>query len=147
MKLEEIKENWDLIIIGGGVTGAGVFREAVKMGLDVLLLERKDFAWGTSSRSSKLIHGGLRYLKEKRFLLTRASVKEREYLLDHAPGLVESLGFLMPVYDIQRPGKKTLSFCLSIYDMIALGRQHKYYEASEFSSLIPQIKEENSLAS
>ncbi|MBW2564606.1 MAG: FAD-dependent oxidoreductase, partial [Deltaproteobacteria bacterium] len=74
MKIEDIKKNWDLIIVGGGITGAGVFREAVKMGLDVLLLERKDFAWGTSSRSSKLIHGGLRYLKEKRFLLTRASV-------------------------------------------------------------------------
>jgi len=142
MKLEDIKKNWDLIIIGGGITGAGVFREAVKMGLDVLLLERKDFAWGTSSRSSKLIHGGLRYLKEKRFLLTRASVNEREYLLEHAPGLVESLGFLMPVYDKQRPGKKTLSLGLSIYDMIALERQHKYYEAAEFSSLIPQIKQE-----
>ena len=142
MKIEDIKKNWDLIIIGGGITGAGVFREAVKMGLDVLLLERKDFAWGTSSRSSKLIHGGLRYLKEKRFLLTRASVNEREYLLDHTPGLVESLGFLMPVYDKQRPGKKTLSLGLSIYDMIALERQHKYYEAGEFSSLVPQIKQE-----
>ena len=74
MKLEGIKKNWDLIVIGGGITGAGVFREAANMGLDVLLLERKDFAWGTSSRSSKLIHGGLRYLKEKRFLLTRVSV-------------------------------------------------------------------------
>ena len=142
MKIEDIKKNWDLIIIGGGITGAGVFREAVKMGLDVLLLERKDFAWGTSSRSSKLIHGGLRYLKEKRFLLTRASVNEREYLLNSAPGLVESLGFLMPVYENQKPGKKILSLGLSVYDMIAWEKQHKYYEAAEFSSLIPQIKQE-----
>jgi len=139
--IEDIKENWDLIIIGGGITGAGVFREAVKMGLDVLLLERKDFAWGTSSRSSKLIHGGLRYLKEKRFLLTMASVNEREYLLNSAPGLVESLGFLMPVYENQKPGKKVLSLGLAVYDMIAWGKQHKYYEAAEFSSLIPQVKQ------
>ncbi len=142
MKLEQIKKNWDLIIIGGGVTGAGVFREAVKMGLDVLLLERKDFAWGTSSRSSKLIHGGLRYLKEKRFLLTRASVNEREYLLNSAPGLVESLGFLMPVYENQKPGKKILSVGLSVYDMIAREKQHQYYEAKKFTPLIPQIKQE-----
>jgi glycerol-3-phosphate dehydrogenase len=142
VKLEDIKKNWDLIIIGGGITGAGVFREAIKMGLDVLLLEKKDFAWGTSSRSSKLIHGGLRYLKEKRFLLTRASVNEREYLLNSAPGLVESLGFLMPVYENQKPGKKILSIGLSVYDMIAWEKQHKYFEAAEFSSLIPQIKQE-----
>jgi glycerol-3-phosphate dehydrogenase len=142
VKLEDIKKNWDLIIIGGGITGAGVFREAAKMGLDVLLLERRDFAWGTSSRSSKLIHGGLRYLKEKRFLLTRASVNEREYLLSSAPGLVESLGFLMPVYENQKPGKKILSLGLSVYDMIAREKQHKYYEAAEFSSLIPHIKQE-----
>jgi glycerol-3-phosphate dehydrogenase len=142
MKLEELKSDWGLIIIGGGITGAGIFREAVRMGLDVLLLEKQDFSWGTSSRSSKLIHGGLRYLKEKRFLLTRASVNEREYLLKHAPGLVESLGFLMPVYDKQRPGKKMLSIGLSLYDMIALEKQHRFYEAAEFSSLIPQIKQE-----
>jgi glycerol-3-phosphate dehydrogenase len=142
VKLEEIKTKWDLIIIGGGVTGAGIFHQAAKIGLDVLLLERKDFAWGTSSRSSKLIHGGLRYLKEKRFLLTRASVNERENLLKSAPGLVESLGFLMPVYENQKPGKKILTVGLSLYDMIAGERQHQYYESKKFSSLIPQIKQE-----
>ncbi len=142
MELEDIKKNWDLIIIGGGIAGAGILREAVKMGLDVLLLERKDFAWGTSSRSSKLIHGGLRYLKEKRFLLTRASVNEREYLLNSATGLVESLGFLMPVYQNQKPGKKMLSVGLSVYDMIAGEKRHQYYESKKFSSLIPQIKQE-----
>jgi len=145
MKLEDLKNNWDLIIIGAGITGAGIFREAVRMGLDVLLLERQDFAWGTSSRSSKLIHGGLRYLKEKRFLLTRASVNEREYLLKNAPGLVESLGFLMPVYENQTPGKKTLGLGLSIYDVIAWEKQHKYYEAAEFCALVPGIKQESLL--
>ncbi len=145
MKLEDLKNNWDLIIIGAGITGAGIFREAIRMGLDVLLIERQDFAWGTSSRSSKLIHGGLRYLKEKRFLLTRASVNEREYLLKKAPGLVESLGFLMPVYENQTPGKKLLGLGLSIYDVIAWEKQHRYYEAAEFYALVPGIKQETLL--
>jgi glycerol-3-phosphate dehydrogenase len=61
-----LDSNWDVIIIGGGITGAGIFRETVRTGLKSLLLEQQDFAWGTSSRSSKLVHGGLRYLKEGR---------------------------------------------------------------------------------
>ena len=69
--------NWDLIVVGGGITGAGILREAVRNGLKTLLIEQKDFAWGTSSRSSKLVHGGLRYLKEGHFGLTRESVKGR----------------------------------------------------------------------
>jgi glycerol-3-phosphate dehydrogenase len=98
MRLQELPKNWDLIIIGGGITGAGILREATNLGLRVLLVEQKDFAWGTSSRSSKLVHGGLRYLKEGRFLLTKMAVEEREHLLKEAPGLVEPLGFLLPVY-------------------------------------------------
>ena len=91
MNLESLPEDWDLIIVGGGITGAGILREAVRMNLRVLLVEQKDFACGTSSRSSKLVHGGLRYLKEGHFLLTRDSVRERERLLKEAPGLVEPL--------------------------------------------------------
>jgi Glycerol-3-phosphate dehydrogenase len=86
---------WDLIVIGGGITGAGILREAARMNLKVLLVEQNDFAWGTSSRSSKLVHGGLRYLKEGRILLTRHSVVERERLISEAPGLVDPLGFLI----------------------------------------------------
>ena len=95
----------NVLVVGGGITGAGIFREASRMGLNVLLVEQKDFAWGTSSRSSKLVHGGLRYLKEGKFMLTKIAVEEREYLLKDAPGLVESLGFLLPVYEDQSPGK------------------------------------------
>ena len=75
---------WDLLIIGGGITGAGVFREASRLDLKVLLVEQKDFASGTSSRSSKLVHGGLRYLKQANLALTRESVVERERLLREA---------------------------------------------------------------
>jgi len=93
MDIKDLPENWDLIVIGGGITGAGIFREASRMGMHVLLVERMDFAWGTSSRSSKLVHGGLRYLKEGKLLLTKVSVEERERLLKEAPGLVDFLGF------------------------------------------------------
>ena len=67
-----LDQAWDIIVIGGGITGAGILREATRLGLRVLLLEQLDFAWGTSSRSSKLVHGGLRYLKEGKIGLTRA---------------------------------------------------------------------------
>jgi len=139
MSLETIPPKWDLIVVGGGITGAGVFREAARMGLGVLLVEQKDFAWGTSGRSSKLIHGGLRYLKEGRLLLTRESVQERERLLKEAPGLVEPLAFLVPVYRDRGPGKWTLEAGLSIYDLIAGKRQHRFHSPAEFFKLAPHI--------
>jgi len=108
MGLQSLSKTWDLIIIGGGITGAGIFREASRMGLRVLLVEQKDFAWGTSSRSSKLVHGGLRYLKEGHFRMAKIAVAERERLLKEAPGLVESLGFLLPIYEDQSPGRRTM---------------------------------------
>ena len=139
MNFKDLPKTMDLIIIGGGITGAGIFREASRMGLKVALVEQKDFAWGTSSRSSKLVHGGLRYLKEGRFLLTKIAVEERERLLKEAPGLVESLGFFLPIYEDQRPGKRTMQVGLSLYDIMARERQHRYYNAKEFQQKIPFI--------
>ena len=78
MSLQNLPKTWDLIIIGGGITGAGILREAIRTGFKTILIEQKDFAWGTSSRSSKLVHGGLRYLKEGHFLMTKIAVEERE---------------------------------------------------------------------
>ncbi len=142
MAIKDLPENWDLIVIGGGITGAGIFREASRMGMRVLLVERMDFAWGTSSRSSKLVHGGLRYLKEGKLLLTKISVEERERLLKEAPGLVDLLGFLMPVYKDQSPGKTALSAGLTLYDIMAFEKQHKFYDAQKFSMLLPHVKQE-----
>jgi glycerol-3-phosphate dehydrogenase len=139
MNLKDIPDKWDLIIIGGGITGAGIFREAARMGLTVILIEQRDFAWGTSSRSSKLVHGGLRYLKEGHFKMTKIAVEERERLLREAPGLVESLGFLLPVYEDQRPGKRTMQVGLSLYDLMARERQHHYYDREKFKQMIPHI--------
>jgi len=142
MRLHEIADTWDLVIIGGGITGAGILREAIRMGLRVVLIEQKDFAWGTSSRSSKMVHGGLRYIKEGKLFLTKIAVEERERLLKEAPGLVESLGFLLPVYEDQRPGRRTLKVGLSLYDVLAGERQHKFYDAAKFVEMIPYLKRE-----
>ena len=65
-----LNDKYDIIVAGGGITGAGIFHKAAEMGLDVLMVEARDFAWGTSSRSSKMVHGGLRYLKQGRFMMT-----------------------------------------------------------------------------
>ena len=135
----DLATNWDVIVIGGGITGAGIFREAVRAGLKALLLEQKDFSWGTSSRSSKLVHGGLRYLKEGRFFLTRDAVRERQRLLEEASGLVTPMGFLVPVYKDRGPGRWTLEAGLSIYDLIAKRRQHRYLDADAFIGQVPHI--------
>ena len=139
MNLQNLPKTWDLIIIGGGITGAGIFREASRRGFKVLLVEQKDFAWGTSSRSSKLVHGGLRYLKEGHFLMTKIAVAERERLLREAPGLVESLGFLLPIYEDQSPGRRTMQVGLSLYDIMARERQHHYLDAEKFIQMVPHI--------
>jgi len=84
----QLDREFDLIIIGGGITGAGILREAARAGLRAVLFEQGDFASGTSSRSSKLVHGGLRYLKNAQIKMTWESVHEREHLLKEGRGLV-----------------------------------------------------------
>lgn len=143
MHLETLPREWDLIIIGGGVTGAGILREAARMGYQALLLERHDFAWGTSSRSSKMVHGGFRYLKEGKFSLTRIAVKERERLLKEASGLVEPLGFLLPVYTDRGLSRWSLKIGLSIYDLFAKKKGHDYYRRHDFSMLSAHLKQDH----
>jgi glycerol-3-phosphate dehydrogenase len=130
---------WDVVIIGGGITGAGILREATRMGLHALLVEQRDFAWGTSSRSSKLVHGGLRYLKEGKFTLTRESVRERQHLLHEGPGLIDPLGFLLTVYKGDFPGRWTYEMGLTVYDLLALRWDHEYYSPQDFQLLAPHI--------
>ena len=139
MSLKNLPKTWDVIVIGGGITGAGILREAARMGLQAILIEQEDFAWGTSSRSSKLVHGGLRYIKEGRLLLTKISVEERDRLLAEAPGLVEPLGFILPVYEEQKPGKKILKVGLTIYDIMAGERQHRFIKPHELLDMLPHL--------
>ncbi len=143
MTLEDLDRNWDLVIAGGGITGAGIFSAAARMGLKTLLLEQHDFAWGTSSRSSKMIHGGLRYLKKGNFLLTRESVKERERLLCEAPGLVEPLGFLMPLYRQEGPPMAAVEAALSIYSVLAFKKTHTRLSAGEMAERINFLNRKN----
>lgn len=140
MRLESIGKEWDVVIAGGGVTGAGVLRESVRRGLRTLLVERKDFAWGTSSRSSKLVHGGLRYLKEGNFSLTRESVRERDYLLREAPGLVTPVEFRLPIYRGRKPGVWAMEIGLTLYDMISGKRSHRYYDKNAYAAIEPLVE-------
>lgn len=132
---------WDLIIIGGGITGAGILREAARCGLRALLLEQNDFASGTSSRSSKLVHGGLRYLKTGQWHLTLESVRERERLLRDGAGLVEPLGFVLPVYAKQKPSGWMLRAGLFAYDLMARRLRHRVLDINAIRLLAPAIRE------
>src|SRR5215472_3476207 len=91
-------EQFDVLVIGGGVTGAGVALDAVARGYKVALVEKVDFASGTSSKSTKLVHGGIRYLPNFDFALVHEALIERRILLQNAPFLVHSIGFILPIY-------------------------------------------------
>jgi glycerol-3-phosphate dehydrogenase len=136
-----IDQQWDIIIIGGGITGAGILREAVRAGLKALLVEAQDFAAGTSSRSSKLVHGGFRYLKNAQFYLTRQAVLEREKLLKEGRGLINQLGFLMPSYTSDRIPAFVMGAALSLYDLLALNWSHRFYDASDIQAFCPFLSE------
>ena len=139
---DKLRGPWDVIVVGGGITGAGVLREAARAGLKALLVEQKDFAWGTSSRSSKLVHGGLRYLKQADFRLTWESVREREELLRTGPGLVEPMKFLLPVYREDRPGMFILGVGMAIYDTLAGSWRHERYDGDAMHGLAPIMRRE-----
>ena len=141
-RLENSTGCWDILVVGGGITGAGIALEAVRKGLRVLLVERKDFAWGTSSRSSKMVHGGLRYIAAGDIKTTLHSVKEREKLLNEAQGLVEPLGFMMSHYKKQFPGPAVFNGLLSIYDRFAGKKYRQRHSLTETEYLTPSINSE-----
>ncbi|AMY07953.1 Aerobic glycerol-3-phosphate dehydrogenase [Luteitalea pratensis] len=98
-RLDQHKDPWDLVVIGGGATGVGIAVDAASRGYDVLLLEQHDFGKGTSSRSTKLVHGGVRYLEQGNIALVMEALKERGLLRQNAPHLVSNLAFVVPNYD------------------------------------------------
>lgn len=133
------QQHWDLIVIGGGITGAGILRLAALQGLKVLLLEQDDFASGTSSRSSKLVHGGLRYLAHGKLRLTAESVRERQALLAQAPGLVSLQPFVFPVSRRQRPGLAVTRAGLWLYDALARRRCSRRLSWQELDRYAPGL--------
>ena len=122
---------WDVIVVGGGITGAGILREAQRRGYRTLLIEQKDFSWGTSSRSSKMVHGGLRYLAAGDVKLTRESVEERQRLLDEAPGLIDPISFYFTFRKGLFPGRLAMKVILTIYDFFAGVQDNRYCSNNE----------------
>lgn len=112
---------FDVLVLGGGINGTGVARDAARRGLRVALVEKEDFGAGTTGRSTRLIHGGLRYLAMYDFGLVRESLRERERLLQNAPHLVRPLTFLVPFYDGQRTPPWKVKLGLLLYDVLAGG--------------------------
>src|SRR5678816_626895 len=113
------REQFDLLVVGGGINGAGIARDAVLRGLKVAVVEQGDFASGTSSRSSKLIHGGLRYLEQGNVKLVWESARERERLRRLAPHLVRPMRFVYPLYRGSKLRPWMLNVGLWGYDLLA----------------------------
>ena len=135
-------ETFDVLVIGGGITGAGVARDAAMRGLRVALVERDDFASGTSSRSSRLVHGGVRYLEHGKLGLVFESSRERRTLLRIAPHLVRPLSFVWPVYRGARVARWKLFLALTLYDALALFRnvgRHERLDARGVLALEPRL--------
>ena len=142
--LAALEGGFDLIVIGGGITGCGIALDAAQRGLDVLLLEQGDLASGTSSRSSKLVHGGLRYLKQMQFRITRLACRERDRMLQLDPHLVEPVRFLYPAYQGDRtPGWK-IDLGLWMYDKLARSpEKHHRLEPREVAKVAPGLLTED----
>ncbi len=134
---------FDLLVIGGGITGAGIARDAAMRGLRTALVDKDDFASGTSSRSSRLIHGGIRYLERAELGLVRQSVRERETLLRIAPEIVKSQEFTWPVYAGARIPLWKLRTGLRIYDFLATGanaESHQTLSSDEVIEREPSLR-------
>src|SRR5437588_9599846 len=113
-----VGERFDLVVIGGGITGAGIALDAATRGYSVALVEKADFASGTSSRSSKLVHGGLRYLQQFDLGLVREALLERQLMVKLAPHLVRPLPLVVAAFEGQRPDR-LLGVGLNMYDVMA----------------------------
>ena len=142
---EQVPDEVDLVVIGGGITGAGIVRDAARRGLRVVLFEQNDIAYGTSSRSSKLIHGGLRYLESYEFSLVFESVSERRVVMDLAPHLVNPLAFLFPVYQGARKSLRMITAGMWLYDGLALFRspkRHRTLKPADVAEEEPLLRQE-----
>jgi len=132
---------WDVIVIGGGITGAGIFNMAAQKGLKVVLFEANDFAFGTSSRSSKLVHGGIRYLRNRQYDVVKESVKERERLLRESDGLVDPLAFVFPSYEDSAHETKMMKLGVIIYDLLAPKWQHSSLNQRQALKALPALSD------
>jgi glycerol-3-phosphate dehydrogenase len=144
---------FDVLVIGGGVTGCGVALDAAARGLRVALVEGEDFASGTSSKSSKLVHGGLRYLQQREYRLVYEGLKERQRLLTNAPHLVHPVPFLIPLLGrdgvVSRTVAKAYSTALWLYDLIGgvrIGKRHQRISAEAALAHFPMLRPDRLVA-
>jgi len=141
---EETAEPADVAVIGGGITGCAVARDAAARGLSTVVLEQTDLAAGTSSRSTKLLHGGLRYLERGRLRLVRQALREREITARLAPDLATPLRFVLPVWPGQAPGRLRVRIGVALYDLLA-GRRglpvRHGVSPAEIAALAPGLRE------
>ena len=122
------QSEFDLLIIGGGINGAGVARDASSRGMKVIVVEAHDYASGTSSKSSKLIHGGIRYLENMEFKLVFEALNERTKLFQMAPHLVHPLRFMIPLYENSRVGMFKMGLGMWLYDALSLFQAPEMHE-------------------
>jgi len=146
-------ETFDVLVIGGGVTGAGVALDAASRGLKTALVEKSDFASGTSSKSSKMVHGGLRYLQQREIRLVYENLAERQRLLENAPHLVSPLPFLIPLFGRDGVVSKTLarsySSALWLYDLTGgwrIGERHHEVSKQEALDHLPTLNTDHLVA-
>jgi glycerol-3-phosphate dehydrogenase len=150
LKIDDNQLTFDLVIVGGGINGTAIARDAAMRGLSVLLLEKGDFGSGTTSWSTRLIHGGLRYLEHREIGLVRESLIERQRLLDHAPHLVQPLPLLLPMYEGARRKPLTIRAGLSLYDALSFGKtmpRHRFFNRRASIRKAPWLNRKGLLAS
>lgn len=143
-----VAAEFDVIIIGAGINGAGIARDAAMRGLKVLLLDKGDIASGASSASTRLIHGGLRYLEHFEFGLVRESLRERETLLRIAPHLVKPLTITIPIYNQSKRGRATIRAGMIAYDLLSWGKslpRHRMLSRAETLKQSPGLNQEGLL--
>jgi len=140
----------DVVIIGGGINGAGIARDAAMRGLNVLLIDKGDLGAATTSASTRLIHGGLRYLEHFEFGLVRESLREREILLKIAPDLVKPLAITIPIYKQSKRGRLTIRAGMILYDLLSWGKSlpnHRMLSRAETLERWPGLNPEDLVGS
>jgi glycerol-3-phosphate dehydrogenase len=152
--LEQLRGGtFDVLVVGGGITGAGVALDAASRGLTTALVEKADFASGTSSKSSKLVHGGIRYLQQREFRLVYENLAERQRLLENAPHLVSPLPFLIPLFGqsgvVSKTVARSYSTALWLYDLTGgfrIGKRHRKVTRREALAHFPLLETDRLVA-
>jgi glycerol-3-phosphate dehydrogenase len=146
-------DSFDVLVIGGGVTGAGVALDAASRGLRTALVEKADFASGTSSKSSKMVHGGIRYLQQREIRLVYENIAERQRLLDNAPHLVSPLPFLIPLFGrngvVSKTVARSYATALWLYDLtggLRIGSRHRRVDRDEALEHLPTLRTDDLVA-